>query len=264
MAIENEALEALRPLIEGIKSGDIRNPHMPIDKFVHESERVKACAIKDAPHFVKIRYDVTAGCARLGQATGALRETQRLWLVENALGGEAEVTWLSQRDNGYALRGEVQDYINHILRRGKAGPDHAARLKAIRKGTGHADMIEDLGALADMALELSSELAELGYGADKITALRDLHNLLNNVYGTVSASRAGRSPALILRNRAYVFALRLLNEIKDSARLAMRDMPELLAKYASPTIGGSADDAEDPPAPPPGPGPHTSPTSTGA
>lgn len=240
MGIESDALAAIRPELDRISAKDLRRPPGPVQDIVLDCSRIKACAMSDVAHYGKIRYNVTAAAALLGLAASGLSEAERLWRVEVGLNGIAEETWLANRDKAYELRAEAEDYIAHVLLTGGT-PDHIRRLKEIRKGRGHSDMIDDLGALAALAGDLAAELEAIGYDAAKIAALMDHHVLLTDVYGTVLADRAGDSPAQLLRNRAYVYAHRLREDIKAAARLALRNEPELLARYTSPYSKGGGE-----------------------
>lgn len=252
MSIENDALTALRPQIDRISDKDLKYPNMPVERLTHHCEHINACTNDDAEHFEAIGFDVKAETGLLSLSTAALRETQHSWRADDNSAGEDEAVWLENRDTAWEMRRSTIAYISDALTSGGT-PDQARRFKEVRSSTTNTEMIDDLGTLAELALEMAPALAVLKFGPERITALTNMYLLLNGLYGRVTAARAGISPSRVLRDRTFVFTIRQLDRIKQKAKLALREHPALLERYNYPTHKGKP--SEPPVVPPAAPKP---------
>jgi hypothetical protein len=104
------------------------------------------------------------------------------------------------------------------------------RLDAIVPGTGVADLVDDLGKLAELMDEhaVALQKAELPRNAAKRA------RVLADVLGEGSADRAvdpDGAQAMALRNRAFWWLREAMDEIRSAGRYVYRNDPKLLALF---------------------------------
>ncbi len=93
------------------------------------------------------------------------------------------------------------------------------------EGTGHADMILDLGKLACLTGEYAAALAERAFTDVMINRLDELYTTLTDLYGKVTSDKGDQNEACILRDRAFVYCKEVENQIKRAAKLVLRNEP---------------------------------------
>ena len=75
---------------------------------------------------------------------GALREAESRWFLHRFQREEARIEWIKRSPEAYDLRDQLLHAYAFAYRK---NPDLASRVAAIREGSTHADMIQDLNNL---------------------------------------------------------------------------------------------------------------------
>lgn len=227
---EKEALKTLTPELMAIPASDIIYPNMPVAAFALEMETLKETYLKDSVHYAKRNIDTAILADKLDLAVSALRASEIDWTKEVQESTEANTLWKELQDEAYDLRDEAEASLDFIL------PDDSnarRQLNEILEGTGHADMILDLGKLARLCAEQAVNLAEIAFTATMTARLNELYTTLTDVYGKVSSDKTDMNEARLLRDRAFVYCKSIERSIKKAAKLVLRKEPELLKRYRS-------------------------------
>lgn len=228
------ALQALAVELQLISVEKLRHPDIPVDECIIACTKMAACARSDAAFFAALRIDVIAKAAHLELAAAALDEAQRLWRIHFNTQSEAEKVWALHKDEAYALRAEMQDYLSNCVQDTAEALNNRRLLKESRRGRSHAAMIHSLASLSALAADCAAPLMALGYGPEHGERLESLHVLLSEVYGRVLSARRGHHPAALLRDRAYTLVRILVADIRHSAKLALRREPDRRENYRDP------------------------------
>lgn len=228
--VEQEALTTLTPELLKIPVSELSYPNMPISAYTTECESLRETYLKDTPHFSARRIDTAILGDKMDLAVAALREAEMNWSEAVQSSTAANNTWKELQHEAYDLRDEAEASLDFVLP--EAG-ESRGELNAIIEGTGHSDMILDLGKLARLCGKHTAPLDEIAFTADMIARLDELYTILTDVYGKVSSDKGDKNEARILRDRAYIYCKGLEKKIKKAAKLVFRKEPEMLTRYRS-------------------------------
>ena len=228
--MEQQYLNQVATKIMTITEENVKSPNMPISTFATECEAIRETYLKDSLHFEKRRIDTAVLAGELDIAVGSLREAEMLWHEEATGQKEATKQWKGYKNEAYDLREEAESSLDFIL---DEEGDSRDQLNAIIEGTGHSDMILDLGKLHRLSQKHATELEEIAFDSMMIARLEELYTALTDVYGRVSSDKVDDNQARITRDRAFTYCRALQNKIKKAAKLVLRKEPELLSRYRS-------------------------------
>lgn len=228
--VDFDALMTLRPELQEIPVSDLIYPNMPVATYATECESLKETYLKDTAYFARRRIDTAILAAKLDLAVAALRAAEIAWTKEVQECTDANNTWKELQDEAYDLRDEAEASLDFVL---PEGSDARARLEAIIEGSGHNDMILDLGKLAVLCREFAAELDAIAFSEEMINRLDELYTTLTDVYGKVTSDKGDQNEARILRDQAFFYCKTLERQIKRAARLVFRKEPEMFQRYRS-------------------------------
>ena len=221
-------LERLLPVLNSYAPKQVRFPDMPMDQALKEAEIMLAAAIEDAGKFDSVGLDqsrlddlsLAVGVARLTQAqlTAALGELK-----------EAAAKWAEEEPLAYELRADLLATVTYGLRNIQ---DAIKAIKRIREGKGHADMIVDLKALAELCRKYQPHLEEIKFDIGLIDIADKKADELGNLYAKafIEKSTAG---AKEIRDRAFTHMRKLMGDVLDAAEYVFRKDKERLDFYYS-------------------------------
>jgi hypothetical protein len=227
---EKDALKTLIPELMDIPASKITYPNMPVAIFALEMESLRETYLKDTPYYVKRNIDTAILAEKLDLAVAALRASEIDWAKEIQASTDAKNMWKGLQNEAYDLRDEAEASLDFVL---PEDSDARRQLDGILKGTGHADMILDLGKLARLCRDTAPELAKISFSGAMINRLDELYTMLTDIYGKVTSDKADLNEARILRDRTFVYCKGIERQIKRAARLVLRKEPALLKRYRS-------------------------------
>ncbi len=228
--VEKEALQTIIAELMAIPADRLTYPNMPVATFATECESLKATYVKDSLHFLKRHIDTAILAEKLDLGVSALREAEMIWSEEVQNSSNAKQTWNELQDEAYELNDEAEASLDFILEENSAA---RSQLEAILEGTGHSDMILDLGKLARLCDTHREELNKIAFTDEMISRLDELYITLTDVYGEVTSDKGDANEARTLRDRAFVYCKDIEKQIKKAAKLVLRKEPELLKRYRS-------------------------------
>ncbi len=228
--VEKESLITLRPELIKIPVSELIYPNMPVATYATECESLRETYLKDTDYYALRRIDTAILAEKIDLAVAALRASEIGWSKEVQATTDANDTWKELQDEAYDLRDEAEASLDFIL---PENSDARGQLEAIIVGSGHNDMILDLGKLADLCREHSTPLDEIAFTEEMINRLDELYTTLTDVYGKVSSDKGDQNDARILRDRAFFYCKGIEKQIKKAAKLVLRKEPELLQRYRS-------------------------------
>ncbi len=223
-----EDFDLTLPLLLAIPAGDVRAPDMPADVAAQEGEDLFAWAQPDKEQLMAAGLDWSL-VESLRSAAAALREAESRWLVERYARDEAREDWKNKAPGAYALRAEMLHdgryaYRNHGAATGK--------LRQIARGTGHADMIQDLSDLASLGHRHADLLKAINYDLGKLdSAKQAAHELA----GLLAESRATDEyiEAKDVRDRAFTYLQGMVRAIRDCGQYVFWRDGSRVSGYAS-------------------------------
>ncbi len=230
MSTTENALTTLMPALLAIPSSEVISPNMPVATFVIEMESLKETYTKDTLHYAQRKIDTAILAGALDGAVAGLRAAEIAWTKALRANTDATAAWKELQKEAYELRAEAEASLEFIL---PEDSDARRRLAQILEGTGHADMIFDLGKLAMLCREFTTELSAIAFTPPMIERLDELYRTLADVYGKVSSEKGDQHEARVIRDRAFVYCKGIERHIKKAAKLVLRKEPELLKRYRS-------------------------------
>jgi hypothetical protein len=225
---DQQDFERLTPELMAIDGKEVREPDMPVDEAVKENEIMSAAAQRNKDAFVAVNFDtgLIEKCALSG---GALRYTQATLTATIGEVKEAAALWTAEEPKGYATRKELLAALAYATRN---VPDAQKAIKAVRKGAGGADMVQDLLALVQLGKKYGTHLEAIKFNMGLIDEAETLANRLGKLYANAFIEK-GSKEAKLLRDRAFTYMRQVMGEILDAAEYVFRNEPDKLEPYYS-------------------------------
>ncbi len=227
---EKSPLEVLLPELKVIPKELLMGPTMPVEIYATEGRAVGENLIKDRYRFGERNIDARALSVRFIGGIEALVEAELHWSSVMSAQKAAGEQWSAAKIEAYDLRDEAFACFDYVIP--EEGP-HRATLEEIMDGTGHNDMIMDLGKLHLLSKEFTEELAGINFTVLLQNRLGELHESLSDLYGKVVADKGDVNEERVLRDRAFVYCHSILAEVKKAAKLVFRKDREALGRYSS-------------------------------
>jgi hypothetical protein len=247
---DQQDFEALLPKLNALDKKSIRKQDMPIDQAVKEGEIMAAAATADTPALTAVGAD-PAKIAELVTATGALRYSQAVYTAAIGELKDASKQWASEEPAGFELRDELLAAAAFALRN---VPDAMKAVKRIREGSGGADMIQDLSALAELCKKYPTQLSAIKFDTTKIDAAVDKAGSLGKLYAKAFVEK-GTTVAKDQRDRAFTYMRMCMAEVLAAAEYAFRKDPARLSYYHSAYRSRQTNSVDPTPSPTPAPEP---------
>lgn len=216
--------------LQEIPEDEIRSPKsIPVDVFLQEAENLYHWCKEDKAELTA--KGLSAGLLRdLPVRSGALREAQSRWIVSRFTREEAEQEWREKSPLAYDFRNELLHTFRFAYRNKS---DLLSRVNAIREGSGHADMIQDLNDLAVLGKENTKELKEINFDLAELDKAASLADEMGNLLGATTNERADSSETLKIRNQAYTHLKEAVDELRAYGQFVFWRNEARLKGYAS-------------------------------
>lgn len=222
-------LETKLQEIEAITGNEIRKPDMPIDKFMQEAEDLNHTAIEDKDKLIARGLNISV-INNLPMAIGACREAETRWFNERYEKQAAEKVWKENSPMAYELRNDLIDEFEYAFRDDSA---LLSRVNEIKEDKGHADMIQDLNNLAGLGKRNISSLQEINCDVNLLEVAAETSDTMAQLLARANGDKGETNGAKILRDQAYTYLKRNVDEIKQCGKFVFRKDKEHLKKYRS-------------------------------
>jgi len=215
--------------IKAIKDKNILKPYMAVYIYVQEAENLYRIALEDKEKLIG------AGLSEeliedLPRRAGALREAEAQWKYIYHVHKEAGLEWKKRSSEAYQLR----DYLIHSCKFAyRRRPDLLSTVARIKKKRGHADMIQDLNALAILGKENPEPLTKIGLDHTLLEKAERLSHELGSLLARYKGEDQIDHEYEKLRNKAYTLLKEAVDEIRDCGKYVFRDDIEQWKRYTS-------------------------------
>lgn len=228
--MSKENYETKLPVLEEMLSQPLLQPYMPSDDALQEAENLYVWALNDKKVLVDVGLDWDLWGEELPVRVGALRYAQSLWVSERNTQVEAQKTWETISPAAYELRNDLMASFNYAFRKKEL---LLGRVREIRKGSGHADMIQDLSDLSAVGKANTDELKKIKLDLSLLdkaaTQAEELAELLAKVNGSVEENTRAKR----IRDAAFAHLKEAVDEVRDAGKYAFRKNTERRNGYAS-------------------------------
>lgn len=101
----------------------------------------------------------------------------------------------------------------------------------IREGGGHADMIQDLVAIADLGESNPEPLTDIGLNLETLQQARTVSHNMSELLSASNGSKDEKNQAKVLRDKAYTLLYNKVSEIREYGRYVFWKNEERREKY---------------------------------
>lgn len=226
--MSTDKLNALMQEILALPANKVKEPEMPVDIYVQESDDLCAQSGKDADK-LSLRKITKKKIASLKLFGAALTEAESQWFIERGKKEEAHQKWQSMSKPAH----ELKNCILHDFRFAyKNHDDIVAKLRKVGEGNSHSDMIQDLSKLIAVGKEYPEELVAMNFDINLLDGAQEFVDNLGMIYSE-SKAEDNSSEAKDLRDRAYTCLKIVVDEIRAAGQNLFWKNPDRLKHYRS-------------------------------
>lgn len=228
MGNQNDYVELLDN-IRAIPNDEVKEPNIPVDVALQESEDQYKWAIKDVAQLATVgltqdRLD------NLLVRTGACREAQSIWTEEYRSQQEAQQQWNELAPQAYELRDRILHAMRFAYRNNEALLN---RVRAIAEGSGDADMIQDLNDVKVLGQKNPEPLTSISFDMDMLTQAGTASDHLAGIRAEANGERLEQSESRVIRDKAYMYMKELVDEIRAAGKYLFWKDQQRLKGYSS-------------------------------
>ena len=196
-------------LIKSIKDEDIEIPKIPIDVYIQEAETLYHWSLEDKDKLVNkgLAKDLIED---LPVRTALLRDAESKWQLEKYGQEDIQKEWSEQSSIAYKLKDELIHDFKFAFRKDN---ELLKRVGAIKTGTGHADMFQDLSDLSILGREYAEKLKVIGFDFTLLDKANELAKNLPALFGKIK-SKKGRETKKF-RDQCYTYLNQAVEEIRE-------------------------------------------------
>lgn len=205
-----ENFEQWKTALESMSLEEVKLPNQPIDDYVAAIEALSVAANEDRGALVSVGLNGQL-IDDLPSLSGALRYCQAEWMSVYRAREDARIEWQEKSPGAYELRDEL---LHHFTFAYRAHDDVLNKVRRIREGSSHADMIQDLIELAVLGEKNPEPLAAISFDMAKFDGARTLSQQMSGLLAAVNGSAEEGNQAKVLRDKAFT----LLDEKAGSIR----------------------------------------------
>lgn len=206
--------DATLQVAQALLQEQVEEPRIPIGIYLQESEDLAQIALSDKEKLTSAGLPEQI-INQLPTYAGATREAQSLWSKERQMREEAEESWQNEAPKGYDLRDKLIHTFNYAFRKNEA---LLKRVKAIREGYGHSDMVQDLNDLAILGKSEEPLLVQINFDMGELETARTLSDELATLLAQSNGERTNPNEAKELRDRMYTLLKTAVDEVRDCGK----------------------------------------------
>ena len=216
-------------IINAIKDKNIKTPNMPVEIFLLEAEYLYQWCRDDKDDLIKAGLDWSI-VNDLPIRAGALREAESIWFNEWFNQQEAQKIWNDKSLLAYDLRNEILHIMQFAYRKDIGLSQKATE---IYEGNSHVDIIQDLNNVSILGKENSAPLKAVGMDLDLLDQAAAMAGEMTELLGRATVGEGDKSPACIIRNKAYTYLKEAVDEIRDYGQYIFWKNENRLTGYRS-------------------------------
>ncbi len=225
----NETLESLKPLLHAIDEEKIIFPVVPVHIFLTEAELMHRVATEDRDALTGAGLSVEF-IDSLPNRIDALRYAEIKWGEVRFELEQSQKEWKDGATRGFELRDEMDHTFRYAFRKNR---ELIKQLSRIVGGNTQAEMLIDLGELANMGLNNSEELVQINFDVAKLDEALKLSDTLSTLHADSRYDGKVKREEKDLRDRAFTHLKEAVDEIRDCGKFIFWKDTEKRRDYAS-------------------------------
>tara|TARA_R110001583_G_scaffold12056_7_gene53769 strand:+ start:130 stop:846 length:717 start_codon:yes stop_codon:yes gene_type:complete len=227
---DKENYEALKPTYEVKPQEIVKQPNMPIDIAVNEAMDTHYNAKQDSDKLATTDIDISL-IEDLPVRAGGLKYAQFLWDQVYKDTSTAEEEWKTLSPIAYDLRDELLHVFRYAYRKDEKLMVLVGR---IAEGSGHADLVMDLGSLAMLGKNNPAPLQAVNLDITKLDRASELSEQCNELLGRVHGARtADDQTEKDMRDRAFTHLKQAVDTIREAGKFLFWKDEERVLLYGS-------------------------------
>lgn len=227
---DKENYEALKPKYVATPKNDITQPNLPIDTAVNEAMDLYNNSSQDSEVLATTDIDMSL-IEDLPLRAGGLKYAQFLWDQVYKDKSDAEEEWKLKGPIAYDLCDELMHVFRYAYRKDEKLMVLVGR---IAEGSGHADLVMDLGSLAMLGTNNPAPLQAVSLDMTKLDLASQLSEecseLLGRVHGARTASDVNEKD---MRDRAFTHLKEGVDTIREAGKFLFWKDEKRVALYSS-------------------------------
>ncbi len=220
--------EIWKDRIENLPKEKVKLPNKPIDEVTAYAEALAIEANKDKDKLLAAGLDSNF-IDDLPSLSGALRYCQAVWMSDYKAMDAAQKEWKLESPDAYQLKKVMLHHLSFAYR---GMDDIKQKIKRIREGSGHADMIQDLLELSVLAEKYPEPLTKIGYDISLTDKARTTSNKMRELLAMANGSEMQNANKL-KRDKTYTLLVLRTSEICEVGRYVFWDNDNRLSVYRS-------------------------------
>lgn len=193
---------------------EVKVPNRPVDEIVARTEALAVDAAEDIEALAAAGLDVSL-IGQLPPLSGALRYCQANWMSEYRARKEAQVQWLEESPQAFALRDELLHHFSFAYRN---RDDVLKKVMRIREGSSNADMVQDLVEIATLGEKYQEPLLAINFDLNLLQEAREVSHTMSEVLAAANGANDESSETKVLRDKAFTLLDRIDSTIREYGR----------------------------------------------
>uniref|UniRef100_UPI0032165765 hypothetical protein n=1 Tax=uncultured Draconibacterium sp. TaxID=1573823 RepID=UPI0032165765 len=219
--------DAWKDAIEAVPQEKVKPPNQPVDDFVAKTETLAVDAAEDREALQGAGMNENL-IDELTPLSGALRYCQAKWMSEYRARVEAQKQWKEQAPQAYALRDELLHHFSFAYRN---HDDIIKKVRRIREGASHADMIQDLIELAVLGEKYPEPLTTINLEPDLLPQARTVSHSMSELLAAANGADGEGSANKLLRDKAFTLLFEKDSKVREYGRYVFWKDEDKRSKY---------------------------------
>jgi len=227
---DKECFDSLKPNYDASLKKDIKQPNLPIDTAVNEAMDLYNNTKQDSAEFATTDVDEALIESIPIRASG-LKYAELLWNQVYKDTSDAEEEWKILSPVAYDLHDELLHVFRYAYRKDEK---LTALVGRIAEGSGHADLVMDLGSLAMLGTNNPLPLEAVSLDLSKLDRASQLSDQCNDLLGRVHGARTANDPTdKEMRDRAFTYLKQGVDTIREAGKFLFWKNEKRAALYSS-------------------------------
>lgn len=223
--IKERLLKAIRSIPDRL----VKDPNLPVDEFLQESEDLFHWLQPDKEKIVAAGVPVEL-IDEMPERAEALREAQAWWIKELNVRSEYQDVWDDESPEAFDFR----DALIHAFRYAyRHHPDILGRISYIDEDYSNADMIQDLKNLSVLGKSNPKPLKAIGFDMELLEKASKLSDEMADVLARSNGDTQSDHEAKDLRDRAYTHLKEAVDEVRECGKYLFWRDEDRLKGYSS-------------------------------
>jgi hypothetical protein len=212
-----------------INNAKADKPNQPVGLFLQEASNLYQWCLDDAEQLKSVGITLNR-INELPIKTKACREAEAIWnSVRNTL-QETQKQWRVLAPQAIKLRTELLKLMRFAFRE---KPGLLRTVSAITKGSGYADLIQDLNDIALLGKNNKELLVNIGFDIMELDTVSAKAKEIASLWANAKADQGTGYKLKIKRNKSFWQLHQLLTEIRIAGRFVFRNDKSRYIGYTS-------------------------------